>query len=280
MVCGVRWLILYFFVLPILYDSLFLYVSLICWAVAVVSVCSKFQRFLFIQIYLVALISVLLLLTHTRYDANNGRSQLLFFFFYFTSHAAQILSFIPSQYARDRFFIYVRRELYSIIHLQFVHHVLFSAHIMTTYRMATSNVQRTRSLTQSQHLTLDVFFFLTHVYVVLVCGCAPVVCMSLSFRQPERVLSLWWCYAVAVVASNLLSHTHTNTSQLIIHRSHTISRESFIQWLWIHLERSALFLSFSLSFSPNPSLSLSLNIFFICFYFLVFFCFYCWFPLI
>lgn len=187
-----------------------------------------------------------------------------FFFFYFTSHAAQILSFIPSQYARDtnRFLYTWEENRISIIHLQFVHHVLFSAHIKTTYRMATSNVQRTRSLTQSQHLTLDVFFFLTHIYAVLVCGCAPVVCISLSFRQPERVLSLWWCYAIAVVVSNLSTHTHTNTSQLIIHRNHTISRESFIQWLWIHLERSALFLSFSLSFSPNASLSLSQYFFF------------------
>lgn len=107
---------------------------------------------------------------------------------------------------------------------------------------------------------------------MLVCGCAPVVCISLSFRQPERVLSLWWCYAVAVVVSNLSTHTHTNTSQLIIHRNHTISRESFIQWLWIHLERSALFLSFSLSFSPNPSLSLSLSIFL--FYLFLFFSFF------
>lgn len=139
-----------------------------------------------------------------------------FFFFSFSillhmQRKYYLLFRLSTRAIRIDFFIYVRREPYSIIHLQFVHHVLFSAHIMTTYRMATSNVQRTRSLIHSQHLTLDVFFCPTHIYDVLVCGCASVVCMSLSFRQPKRVLSLWWCYAVAVVASNLSTHIHTQT---------------------------------------------------------------------
>lgn len=109
------------------------------------------------------------------------------------------------------FFIYVRREPYSIIHLQFVHHVLFSAHIMTTYRMATSNVQRTRSLTHSQHLTLDVFFCLTHIYDVLVCGCAPVVCMSLSFRQSTIVVMMLCCRCRRKQSLDTYTHKHLTT---------------------------------------------------------------------
>lgn len=172
-------------------------------------------------------------------------------FFFFSSillhmqHKYYLLFRLSTRAIPIDFFIYVRREPYSIIHLQFVHHVLFSAHIMTTYRMATSNVQRTRSLTHSQHLTLDVFFCPTHIYDVLVCGCASVVCMSLSFRQSTIVVMMLCCRCRR--KQSLDTYTHTNTLQLIIHRSHTISRESFIQWLWIHLERSALFLSVFLS---------------------------------
>lgn len=83
---------------------------------AMVSVCSKFQRFLFIQIYLVALISVLFLLTHTLNDANNGRSyaQLLFFssILLHMQHKYYLLFRLSTRAIRIDFYIREKRTVF------------------------------------------------------------------------------------------------------------------------------------------------------------------------